>query len=250
MQYYKITHFDCIDSTNTYALTHLDLLKDRDVIQADLQTKGYGRFKRHWISPSSSNIYVSVILKPDVYHNAMANLTQYMSLVICRIFETYNVHADLKWPNDVLVNGAKIAGLLSETSFQGNEFKGYVLGVGINLNMTQDELDAIDQKAVSLNFLINQPVNRDNFLTQLLDWFFSDYKSVLQKGFSVIKSDYLRRSPYIGMKVKVTLPNAFFQGIAEGLTDDGCLILKLDSGENKIFTAGDVSVVGKTAGMM
>lgn len=240
MQNYRIKHFKEIDSTNAYALENLDGLQHGDVIQADIQHQGYGRFKRHWVSASGSNLYISIVLKPATAYESLANITQYMSLVICRLLEKYTIRSVLKWPNDVLVNGAKIAGLLGETSFQGSQLRGYVLGIGINLNMSNEVLNAIDQKATSLNLLINQSVPHDSFLNQLLEAFFLDYEFVLKNGFTKIRSEYMLKSPFIGKRIRVNASNHSYEGIAEGFTDEGCLILNLDSGIKKIFNAGDV----------
>lgn len=210
------------------------------MIQADWQTNGYGRFKRPWISLNSSNIYLSIVLKPNTYSSSLSNLTQYISLIICRLLEKYSIQPVLKWPNDVLVSGAKIAGLLGETSFRGSQLRGYVLGAGINLNLSHQDLNSINQKATSLNQLINKQVERDTFLNLLLEAFFADYESVLQNGFKKIQDEYESRCPFIEKKIKVNLSNESFDGIAKGFTEDGCLILMLDSGEEKVITVGDV----------
>ncbi len=241
----KILNLNEVDSTNNYALRNLSSLSDRQVIVAEKQTRGHGRLARKWVSHVPENVYMSLVLKPfrEVKeHSPLTNLTQYMSVVICEFLLKYNVHAELKWPNDVLVKGAKIAGLLGESTFQGILLKGYVLGAGINLNMTPDDLKVIDQPATSLNLLTGNPVNRDSFISGLLDKFFSGYDQFLEKGFLHIKEQYTKKSTFLGKKITVTsLLKSRTIGIAKNFTDYGSLILAADSGKEKIIKAGDIT---------
>ncbi|HBH19346.1 MAG TPA: biotin--[acetyl-CoA-carboxylase] ligase, partial [Cyanobacteria bacterium UBA9579] len=194
---YNITYFDEIDSTNTYSLRNIVGLNDRHVVIAARQTSGKGRLARKWISDIEGNVYMSIVLKPSDTMDKelpLSNITQYMSVVLCRVLESYGVIPEIKWPNDVLVNGKKISGILSEISTQGSTLKGFVLGIGINLNLSQEDINAIDQPATSLNLLTGQLINRDLFIKQLLDEFFMDYDSFIQDGFISIKSEYQQRS--------------------------------------------------------
>ncbi len=239
---YNVLYLSQVDSTNSYALKKLRFFPDRQVILAEKQTQGYGRLCRYWISNVPENIYMSLVLKPSTSQAHLSCLTQYMSVVICDVLLDYDIHAELKWPNDVLVGGEKIAGILGESSYQGSSLKGYVLGTGVNLNMRTEDLRNIDQAATSLNLVLDHHVNRDNFLIRLLDRFFQKYSEFLNKGFQSIKEEYQKRCLFLGKKITVTLPHYSVSGTASVFRNDGALVLVTDTGEEKIITAGDVSI--------
>ena len=274
---YKITYFQEIDSTNTYALRNISDLSDKQVLSADKQTAGRGRFDRKWVSDREDNVYISLILKPcssiniskqkgfsdlgksqtieglvtsenritnsypTCYNNLpLAGLAQYMSVIICRILETYGVQAEIKWPNDVRVNGAKIAGLLSQASFKGAEFKGLILGVGINLNLAEEDLNKIDIPATSLNLLTGKPVDKEIFIEKLLDEFFENYEFFLIHGFPFIKEEYVCRNCFLGKKISVKNPELLFSGIAKEIKDDGSLIILDEAMQERQVITGDI----------
>ena len=177
----KILKFNCIDSTNTYGKTNFDTLEDRTAIIADEQTHGKGRFNRVWISNNSSNIYLSLVLKPQNI-TYIANLTQYMSVAAAKVLSTYNVQPQIKWPNDVLINNRKICGILSEGVLKNHKPSGVVLGIGINLNYDPETINKIDRPATSLNIETGKNINKEEFLQKLLNTFFENYENVIQKG--------------------------------------------------------------------
>jgi BirA family biotin operon repressor/biotin-[acetyl-CoA-carboxylase] ligase len=242
---FNIIRFDEIDSTNDHAIRNLDSFNDRDVILAETQKKGHGRFSRKWVSHVPENIYMSIVLKPNIKitdSSPLANITQYMSLVICDVLDLYNTPGQVKWPNDVLVKGAKIAGLLSQSSIQEKQLKGYVLGVGINLNMSPGVLKQIDQPATSLNLETGMAVDRDQFLDKLLKEFFSGYENFLKNGFPSIKEQYIHKTSFLGKEIRVALMDTEVAGTAKGFSDDGCLILVTDQGKEQKITIGDVLI--------
>lgn len=105
----NLLKFDFIDSTNTYGVKNFDDLEDKTIITANEQTAGKGRFERVWVSKNCENIYLSFVLKPQ-NKNYLSNLTQYLSAAAAKVIETYGITPEIKWPNDVLVNGKKYAG--------------------------------------------------------------------------------------------------------------------------------------------
>lgn len=234
--------FEEIPSTNTYALENIDSLSDKTVVFADRQTKGRGRFDRVWNSDNSSNLYFSIVLKPTeiIDENLpLANLTQYLSVVLCRVLDSYGVNSQIKWPNDVLVGGKKIAGILAETSIKGQVFKGLVLGVGVNLNSTTDEFLSLNQPATSLNLESNQSIDKEIFLKTLVESFFAGYDEFLIKGFSSIKDDYTQRCFFIGSKIKINEIGQSYEAVAVGINDDGTLKVRIDEIEKQV-SVGDI----------
>ncbi|MDP6776835.1 MAG: biotin--[acetyl-CoA-carboxylase] ligase [Candidatus Latescibacteria bacterium] len=245
MPAFNILRFESLESTNVYAVRHLDELDDRQIILAEIQTAGYGRLDRTWVSHVPDNIYISLVLKPDLPldgNSPLANITQYMSLCICDVLDTYGVMGAIKWPNDVLVYGKKVCGLLSEVSIRDGRLAGYVLGTGINLNMPAEVLAEINQPATALNLITQLPVNREGFLSRLLERFFSGYEAFLEQGFRSIKERYTTLSPFLGTQTTVTLPDRALTGKAAAYDDRGRLQLVTSDGATETLTIGDVSL--------
>lgn len=238
----KFIRFQQINSTNTYALENIDSLDDKTVVQADSQTQGRGRFDRVWQSANMLNLYFSVVLKPTESLSSglpLSNLTQYMSVVLAEVLDSYGVESQIKWPNDVLLEGKKIAGLLVQTSVHSNKLKGVVLGVGVNLNSSQSEIDQIDQKATSLNLETGKNIDKDAFLQQITDRFFAKYEDFLSTGFDLIKDVYIQKSFFLGSTITIKDPSGSYQAIANSINDDGTLNIKTDQGFKNLM-AGDV----------
>lgn len=237
-------YFDELESTNTYAMRNIADLNDGDVIIASRQTKGRGRLGRKWVSGTKDNVYISIVLKPILNiaeESPLANITQYMSVIICRILANYGISSNIKWPNDVLVNGQKIAGILSEASIQGSSLKGYVLGLGLNLNMSNEDINKIDQPATSLNILTGKSIDREIFIKELVNEFNAGYKEFLNKGFCLIKSEYINRCSFIGQEILVTAPSCTTRGVAAEINNDGSLkLINEEKVESKV-TIGDVT---------
>lgn len=239
---FEIIYFDEIESTNTFALNNLHSLKDRQVIVANKQTCGKGRLGRKWVSDVEGNVYLSIILKPaELYSPEMplANLTQYMSVIMCRTFDEYGISAQIKWPNDILIEGKKISGLLSELKIQGTNLKGFVLGTGVNLNLSEQHLLEINQPATALSLLLNKTIDRDKFISNLLNKFFIELDAFMTSGFMLIKDEYISRSNFLGNEVVINTLNTKEYGIAESINRDGSLLLNIN-GKKKIITIGDI----------
>lgn len=238
----NIIRLEEVDSTNLYAKKNLVNLPDKSIIIANRQTAGRGRFDRNWIDLGNDNIFMSIILKPsDNFMQCYPNLTQYLSLVTCKTFDEYGLDTKIKWPNDVLINGKKIAGILSETVMHGNIFNGLVLGIGINLNADKESLSLIkDKEATALNLEIStDKVNKEEFLNKLLFKFFDNYDKFLANGFVEIKDEYLSRACFLNSNVSVKVFNKEQSGIAKTITDSGELVVERDNKE-LVFTMGDI----------
>ena len=230
-----------VDSTNNYSKKKLEIFSDRTVVRALKQTSGKGRLNRRWVDLGGENLFFSIILKPsDKFCDVYANLTQYMSVVLSKLLEEYGLMPQIKWPNDVLIDGKKIAGILSETVMQGANFKGLILGVGINLNAELKDVSAIPDKIITaLNLELSKKIDADEFLNKLLDKFFSKYDEFLEKGFEFIKSDYIKRACFLDKEVCVQLINETKHGIAKSVNKSGELILE-DNGKEFSLTIGDI----------
>lgn len=225
-------HLTEISSTNTYAKDNIDKFADKTVVYTDHQTAGRGRFTRKWVDLGSRNLYMTIVLHPgEKFIETYSNLTQYLALKTCKVLENYGVRSQIKWPNDNLVKGKKIAGILSEAVFKGDKLKGIALGIGVNLNAKSEDVQAIpDRIATSLNLEINKPVDRDKFLDILIEKFFEDYNEFLEKGFPSIRDEYLKYSVFIGENITINHLNRQIQGTFKTINSDGTIQLETSSG--------------------
>lgn len=234
-------YLERVESTNLFAKSNLHDLADCTVIHAKEQTAGRGRMQRKWVNLGEGNLFMSFVLKPsDSFNEIYSNLTQYLSVVLCDLLDEFGVTAEIKWPNDVQVNGKKIAGILSETVMQGSEFKGLVLGIGVNLNAEKSAVQAIPDKAVtSLNLETGSYINLDDFRCRLTEKFFAEYKKFLNNGFSMIKEKYVRRACFLNREITVKVFNDDKKGVAKSITEKGELVLE-NNNKEFVLTIGDI----------
>ena len=233
----KVIQLEEVDSTNSYGKKHIDEFEDKTAIITKKQTSGRGRLNRSWVDLGEGNLFLSIILKPsETFNEIYPNLTQYLSVTLCKVIESYGIQTQIKWPNDVLIDGKKIAGILSETVMQGQKLKGIVLGVGVNLNSNQEKIDAIPNKiATSLNIETQKAIDLKEFLTE----FFEHYDEFLQSGFLQIKDDYIKRNCFLGKELKVQVFNHMESGLAKAVNDLGELVLE-DNKREIVLTIGDI----------
>ena len=234
---------DEVDSTNLYAKHNLASLEDKTIIIANNQTSGRGRFDRVWIDLGEDNLFLSFVLKPsDSFKDVYANLTQYLSVILVNVLEEYGLSPSIKWPNDVLIDGKKIAGILSETVMQGNKFNGLVLGIGVNLNSEKSNLSLVkDKKITALNVeLDREHVDKKLFYEKLVNEFFKDYDNFLEHGFMLIKEKYINKCNFLGKQVSVQVFDEKKSGIAKYINDSGELVLQNHRKEEFVLTMGDI----------
>ena len=179
----RVLKFDELNSTSVYSHQHLEELDNFDVVSCDMQSQGHGQFERVWYSSNKNggNIYISIILKPDNIEH-LNELTRYVALIGAKTIEEYGLKPTFKYPNDILINGKKIAGFLAESEFLGSTCKGVIVGCGINLNLESDELSQIDQPATSIYVETNKQVDKEEFLDKFLSNFENEYNDFLLYG--------------------------------------------------------------------
>ena len=172
-----------IDSTSAYARRNLVDLPNFKVISANVQTDGHGQFGRKWLSSAENggNCYISIVLKPENIEH-LNELTRFTSLMTAKTLAEYDLKAELKYPNDVLVNGKKIAGILAESVFMGTTFKGVIVGIGVNLNLGKSEVDTLDIEATSIYLETGKNIDKKVFIGKLLEKFAQNYAEFLEHG--------------------------------------------------------------------
>ncbi len=242
MSKYTILTLEEVHSTNSYALEHIASFDDRSVIFTPHQTSGRGRYDRHWVCDNSENIFVSFILKPDSVKNfPFPNLTQYLSVVVCNVLEKeFALKPSIKWPNDILVENAKISGILAESYMEKNEIKAIVLGLGLNVNMKKETLETIDQKATSVGVLTGMQIDVDILLRKVCDEFFENYDAFIKGGFEYIKTEYINRCGFLGKNILIREAGEKKPYFAKSIDDEGLLVAIDEFSKKCKIITGDI----------
>lgn len=233
-----IIHFNKISSTNTYAKRFLkNKAPEGTVVIADVQTKGRGRKKRIWYSPKGG-LWFSVILYPNIEPEYGMNLTMAVSISIAKAIEDLiKVKPTIKWPNDILIKGKKVCGILSEFDIKDNKIDCAIVGIGINVN---NEINKkIESKAISLKQVKRFRINKAKLLEYVLENLDENYRFFLSKDFDYIRRKWISYVDNIGKFIKIKEGRRTVEGILVDIDDKGCLILNTEEGRIKILN-GDV----------
>jgi BirA family biotin operon repressor/biotin-[acetyl-CoA-carboxylase] ligase len=216
-----------------------------EVVIAESQTAGRGRRGRSWSSPPGQNLYLSVILRPSLPPQRAPELTLVASVAACDACRKAGVDAGIKWPNDLLVGGRKVAGILTELSAESDAVHWVVLGIGVNLNSASDDFPA-DLRAVasSLSIERGQPVPRALFAAALLSELEQWLDLHAAEGFAPIRDAWRERSVTLGREVRVDGDGGEIAGVAEDIDASGALLVRTSEGLERVV-AGDVRLVGR-----
>ncbi|MCH5275093.1 MAG: biotin--[acetyl-CoA-carboxylase] ligase [Lachnospiraceae bacterium] len=215
------------------------------LVVADEQTAGRGRRGRSWSSPAGKNLYFSLLLRPDFAPDKAPMLTLVMALAVHRaIEEVGGCRPDIKWPNDIVLNGKKVTGILTEMSLQSDYIDNVVIGVGVNVK-AQEFSPEIADKAVSLETELKKSISRALLLEKIMEYFEKDYALFLERmDLSLLMEHYNACLVNRNREVEVLEPAGAYKGIAEGINPKGELMVRLPDGEVKEIYAGEVSVRG------
>ncbi len=233
----NLIYLEEVNSTNTYVKDNINNLSSRTVVYTSCQTHGRGRFNHVWNNTGSENIYMTICLKEkDISNFVLHNITQYTSIVICRILKKYRANPEIKWPNDILIDNKKISGILAETVFKGSKCSGIALGIGININSSEHELAEIQKPAAALNLIVGYQIKRELFINQFLDEFWKNYNEFMVNGFKLIKEEYIQYTNFLNKKIQVNDTHSVIEGIAENISNDGELLLNCNGTILKLCT--------------
>jgi BirA family biotin operon repressor/biotin-[acetyl-CoA-carboxylase] ligase len=217
------------------------------VVLAETQTAGRGRMGRRWESPAGVNVYCSILLKPQIPPRQAPQLTFLSAVATAEALkELYGIDARVKWPNDILVGGRKIAGLLNELSAETEQIHALVLGIGINVNMTADQFpDELRYPATSVKIETDElhlrlPLVR--LLIQRIDFLYAEF---LEDGFAPLRRRWEALFDLLDRQVEVDLGQRTISGVVGGLEPDGALKLFLPDGSVERVVAGDVRPIGR-----
>lgn len=212
------------------------------LIWARRQTQGRGRRGRAWVSPEG-NLHLSIVLRPDVPPARAGEIAFVAALASADACAALAPAADIrcKWPNDVLADGRKVAGLLIETSIIGGRLEWLVVGIGINL---ASHPEAVEFPATHLAQHAGRPIAVEEGLATLAEAFAARYRLWCERGFAPVRAAWLDRAAGLGARIRVRLDNDDLTGTFTGLETDGALLLTLADGTARRVTAGDVFFPG------
>lgn len=237
----KSIHFEHIDSTNTWAKLHSNQWDSEGLtlITASTQTAGRGRFKRHWVSPPDLNIYATFCFWFNLQRTDTGHIPQVLAISAAQTLESQGFSPAIKWPNDLLLQDKKVAGILCETILEQDK-RGIVCGIGLNVNMPVEILNQIDRPATSLLVEGGRPFEVSAILAHLQKTFLANLNQFLKGGFSPFFPLLQARSALKeGQRVCFHDNQTCIEAQFEHLHPDGSVELRLPNGTLKIFYAGE-----------
>lgn len=219
-----------------------DGVKEGVVVFAESQTKGRGRLGRKWISPSKKGLWFSILLRPELRPPEMTRLTISSATALRRAIQSQTgLRAEIKWPNDILIRGKKVAGILTELSAELDRVKYVILGIGVDVNLSHSEFPAELRKlATSLKAELGKPVSRAGLAIAILKELDRDYSAVMNGGFQALADEWEEHCGTIGHRVKIRIGQRQVSGRAESLGEDGALQVRTDHGHLERIVGGDV----------
>jgi BirA family biotin operon repressor/biotin-[acetyl-CoA-carboxylase] ligase len=235
----RLLVFESLPSTNEWALAHAASCRDGDVVWARRQTAGRGRLGRSWAAPDIRGLTVSVLLRRPIPEGGEANMGQVAALAVRETLAHYVIEGLLKWPNDLLVGSRKIAGVLAEKS---TAVPALVVGVGLNVNVSRQDLRAADLEATATSMAMEQ--GRSFVIEDVLQTFLTHMTAVLDRaqreGTARVLEAWAEHDALTGQQIEIRGADGCRRGRYGGLGPDGRLRLIDGAGTVHLFWTGDV----------
>jgi BirA family transcriptional regulator, biotin operon repressor / biotin---[acetyl-CoA-carboxylase] ligase len=221
-----------------------DGVKEGVVVFAESQTKGRGRLGRKWISPGRKGLWFSVLLRPDLRPQETTQLTVASAIALLRALEAETgLPVEIKWPNDLLIRGKKVAGILTELSAEPDRVRHVILGIGVDVNLGAGEFPPELRKlATSLKIESGRMISRAELATAIMRELDSDYARICGGGFAKVADEWEAHCRTIGRGVTIQMGERRIRGRAESLDDDGALLLRTEHGHLERVMGGDVTL--------
>lgn len=240
----NLVSFEELDSTNTFCRIHGQEYPDGTLVLADNQTAGKGSRGRSWESPAGVSIYMSLILKPDMQPVYAPRLTLVMAHSVARVLRSLGVKAEIKWPNDLVVDGRKLVGILTEMNADGQGIQQVIVGIGINV-LTREFPEELHHRATSLLMATGKTFSREELIALVTNAFEEDYGKFLETcDLSQLLEQYIQLSATVGKEVRILDPAGEYTGYAETVDETGQLLVRRDDGQLVKVLADEVSVRG------
>ncbi|MBW2644888.1 MAG: biotin--[acetyl-CoA-carboxylase] ligase [Deltaproteobacteria bacterium] len=234
--------YETVDSTNIEAKRLARSgAPEGTIVLAESQSKGRGRMEREWISPRGEGIYMSVVLRPRILPEEVQKLTFVAAVALAFTLRRIGITPHIKWPNDILVNGKKVAGILMELTAGDGVADFVIVGIGINVNTSMNEFPlSMRNLATSINMVADRVVRRREIIKILLLQLELWYERFLTESFEIVLEAWRRLSNTLGARVMVVLSDKKLEGIAERVASDGSLMVRDDKGKLHRVIVGDV----------
>jgi len=214
------------------------------VVFAESQTRGRGRLGRRWVSPAGKGLWFTVMLRPDLRPQAATQLTVVAATALARAIRAQTgLSPEIKWPNDVLLRGRKVAGILTELSAELDHVRWVLIGIGVDVNVTAAEFPAdLRKSATSLRQECGQPVDRAELAVGILRELDGDYARIGAGRFEAVADEWEELCSTLGRNVSIHVGDRRVAGRAESLDADGALLLRTQHGHIERIIGGDVTV--------
>jgi BirA family transcriptional regulator, biotin operon repressor / biotin---[acetyl-CoA-carboxylase] ligase len=221
-----------------------DGVKEGVVVFAESQTKGRGRLGRKWISPAHKGLWFSILLRPDLRPQEATQLTVASATALRRAIQSETgLKPEIKWPNDILIGGKKVAGILTELSAELDKVRYVILGIGIDVNLDANEFSPEFRKtATSLKIETGEAISRAELAVTILRELDFDYARIGGGKFPAVADEWESGCATIGKNVTVYIGDRKIRGHAESLDDDGALLVRTEHGHLERITGGDVTL--------
>ncbi len=221
-----------------------DGVKEGVVVFAESQTKGRGRLGRKWISIPRKGLWFSVLLRPDLHPQAATQITVVAATALARsIRKMTGLAAEIKWPNDILVRGRKVVGILTEMSAEVDHVKYVILGIGVDVNQTAAEFPPELRKvATSLRIEKGQSFSRPDLAAAILLELDADYRRLGTGQFEGVAGEWAENCTTLGRNVSINVGSRTVHGRAESLDADGALLVRTHHGHLERILGGDVTL--------
>lgn len=247
---HNICYEDSIDSSNNLAKALANKgCENGLLVVAEEQGHGKGRLSRGWISPHARGIWFSVVLKPPFLPQEASKCTLLAAVAVVKALNKIpGVSAVIKWPNDILLLGRKMVGILTEMNAEFGHINYVVIGTGINTNCKpEDYPEDVRPNAVSVADAATAPFTRVELLCDILKNMEDLYETAIAEGFAPIFTEWRKYSCTLGQEVKVIAPDKTYYGTAVDIDEEGLLIVRKQNGTEEKVVAGDVSIRPATA---
>lgn len=242
----KIYFEDTLPSTQKLAHRYAyENAPEGTIVVTEEQTEGRGRLDRKWHSPKYTGIWMSLILRPNIPPMNAPQLTLLAAVGVVRaIQEVTGIEPDIKWPNDILVSGKKVVGILTELQAESDRINSVIIGIGVNVNQSIDQFpDSLKEIATSLAIINGEKIDRALLLQQMLFHIEKLYYTYLDNGFNVIKLLWESYAVTIGQQIVARTLQGSIKGRALGITDEGVLRLQSDDGEVHLIYSADIELL-------
>jgi BirA family biotin operon repressor/biotin-[acetyl-CoA-carboxylase] ligase len=222
----------------------LDDVKEGVVVFAEAQTKGRGRLGRKWVSPPRKGLWFSILLRPKMQPRQTTQLTVMSATALRRAIHSHcELNPEIKWPNDLLLGGRKVAGILTELYAELDQVKHVILGIGVDVNLEAAEFPpGLRGLATSLKLELGKTIVRAELAVAILRELDADYARLTSGRFDQVADEWEKYCTTLGRNVSIQLGQRSVRGRAEALDDDGALLVRTEHGRLDRVIGGDVTL--------